>query len=128
MSPSGLLVHCLAFVVSQRALHICPTHTLFPAKYWHGAHVFCLPCWSLSCFDVVRRLIVTCAQSSSVQEFSANRPVFDAESLSARRQTVPGRFLRSLWLMSFKPVYDMDFKTFARKAPLMPVLNVCLSS
>ena len=63
-------------------------------------------------------------QPSAPNEYDLGRPVFsDSTSpsppiaLLEQKQKVPSKFLGSLWLISLKPVYDMDLQRFSRMVP-----------
>lgn len=59
-------------------------------------------------------------QQLSPNEFIPGKPVLQRSDLASKRtQKVPGKFLGSLWLLSIKPVYEMDLKRFSQKLPTL---------
>ena len=59
----------------------------------------------------------------NLPEFSPGRRIFSQTDLdqakTRRTQKRPSNYLGTLWLVSFKPLYDMDLKTFMHNTPTM---------
>jgi hypothetical protein len=56
-----------------------------------------------------------------VEPFAPDARVQKSEDPPTRFTNLPPRLVRPLWLVSLKPVYDMDLETFRRSAPVSGV-------
>lgn len=73
--------------------------------------------------ELFERIVDWWVQSSNVPEFAEGRrifPVTDIDKTLGRTKKEPKKnFAGSRWMVSFKPVYETDFKRFIRGAPVV---------
>jgi serine/threonine protein kinase len=70
--------------------------------------------------DLFERIEGWWVQSNSLPDFSVGASIYPLpERLEGRTRKEPGKFMGTKWLVSLKPVYDMDLKSFAQKAPCL---------
>eukprot|EP00529_Nitzschia_sp_RCC80_P011713 CAMPEP_0113490926 /NCGR_PEP_ID=MMETSP0014_2-20120614/27295_1 /TAXON_ID=2857 /ORGANISM="Nitzschia sp." /LENGTH=578 /DNA_ID=CAMNT_0000384707 /DNA_START=17 /DNA_END=1753 /DNA_ORIENTATION=+ /assembly_acc=CAM_ASM_000159 len=76
--------------------------------------------------DNFEQLYTWWIQKSNLSEFSPGRRIFsqsdlDLDRTNARRRTQkrPRNYFGTLWLVCFKPLYDIDLKTFIHNTPTM---------
>ena len=62
-------------------------------------------------------------QSSPTAAFVLDAPVAGSDDPPHRFTKLPTRLLRPVWLLSLKPVYDMDLDVFRTSAPVPPTLG-----